>query len=52
MHIVFTPFKHPNLPISINIPVALLQIVYMLYLHDSYICSIYLQIRVNELPLC
>ena len=34
MSIVFTSFKHPKLPISIKIPVPLLQIV---YLHDSYI---------------
>ena len=28
MSIVFTSFKHPKLPISIKIPVSLLQIVY------------------------
>ena len=46
MSIVFNPFKHPKLPISIKIPVTLLQIV--------YICmsDIYLQIRVHELSLC
>ena len=36
MSIVFTSFKHTKLPISITIPVNLLQIVYI-YLHDSYI---------------
>ena len=36
MSIVFTSFKHPKLPISIKIPVTLLQIVYI-NLHDSYI---------------
>ena len=30
MSIVFTSFKHPKLPISIKIPVTLLQIVYIL----------------------
>ena len=34
MSIVFTSLKHPKLPISIKIPVTLLQIV---LLHDSYI---------------
>ena len=29
MSIVFASFKHPKLPISIKIPVALLQIVYI-----------------------
>ena len=29
MSIVFTSFKHPKLPISIKIPVTLLQIVYI-----------------------
>ena len=29
MSIVFTPFKHPKLLISIKIPVTLLQIVYI-----------------------
>ena len=38
MPIVFTSFKHPKLPISIQTPVTLLQIVYIWsYLHDSYI---------------
>ena len=40
--IVFTSFKHPKLPISIKIPVNLLQIV--------YICMA--GIGVYELPLC
>ena len=35
MSIVFTSFKHPKLPISIEIPITLLQ--NCLYLHDSYI---------------
>ena len=45
MSIVFTSFEHPKLPISIKIPVTLLQIV--------YICmtAMYLQIQVHELPL-
>ena len=45
MSIVFSSFKHPKLPISIKIPVTLLQIV--------HICmTANLQIRVHELPLC
>ena len=35
MSIVLTSFKHPKLPISIKIPLTLLQCV--IYLHDSYI---------------
>ena len=46
MSIVFTSFKYPKLPISIKIHVILLQIVYI------FAWQLYLQIRVNELPLC
>ena len=47
MSIVFTSFKHPELPISIKIPVTLLQIVYICMTATVYISKI----RVHELPL-
>ena len=35
MSIVLTSFKHPTLPISIKIPVALLQMVYICMTTES-----------------
>ena len=47
MFIVFTSFKHPKLPISIKIPVTLLQwFIFAWQLH------VYREIRAHELPLC